>query len=110
MVRSFLFALFAGTLLAGVPGPDGLTGVRAALADDDDHDEARRARQAGQVLPLDQIIGRALAAVPGEVIEVELDEDDGLYVYELKVIGRGGRLYEVEVDAATGAILKIDDD
>ncbi|WP_088624795.1 PepSY domain-containing protein [Oceanicola sp. 22II-s10i] len=78
------------------------------LADDNDHDRARRALQAGEILPLSEILERAETARPGRVIEVELDRDDGRWIYELEMVTDTGRLYEMELDAATGAILKIE--
>lgn len=83
------------------------TGVPAW--DDDDHYEARWAVQSGLALPLAEILQRLDGRLDGDIIEVELDEDDGHYVYELKVITRSGRLLEVEVDARNARILEIDD-
>ena len=37
-------------------------------------------------------------------------EDDGSIVYEFDVVDPSGKLKEVDVDAATGTILKIEDD
>ncbi|MEH6758806.1 MAG: PepSY domain-containing protein [Parasphingorhabdus sp.] len=52
----------------------------------------------------------ALVAAPGEVLESELENEDGLMVYEFE-IQQGDAIREVEVDANTGAVLenKIDD-
>ena len=44
------------------------------------------------------------------VIEVVVEIDDGNLVYDLKVLSAEGRLQEIEVDAATGKILKMEDD
>ena len=83
----------------------------AAFAGDDiDHQEARRLLQEGRILPLAEILERVGQRVPGEVLEVELDFDDGAYVYELKILGQNGRVQEVEVDAPSGKILEIEDD
>ena len=48
--------------------------------------------------------------VPGKLIETKLENDDGRIVYDLKILRPEGRVQEVEVDAATGQILKIEDD
>jgi uncharacterized membrane protein YkoI len=83
----------------------------AAFAGDDvDHQEAHRLVQEGRILPLAAILNGVGQKVPGEVLEVELEFDDGAYVYELKILGRNGRVQEVEVDAPSGTILKIEDD
>jgi len=49
----------------------------------------------------------ALQRVPGQVVKVELDYDNGLLVYEVDVRTTYG-LYEVHIDATTGQILKIE--
>jgi uncharacterized membrane protein YkoI len=79
-------------------------------ADDDDHDFAKSALEQGRVLPLADIIAKVSRQVPGKVIEVELEDEDGSLVYDLKVLSPQGRLQEIEVNAATGKILKIEDD
>lgn len=84
--------------------------VHGTRADDVDHDIAKRALEQGRALPLADIIAKIGPQVPGKVIEVELDDDDGALVYDLKVLSPQGRLQEIEVDAATGKILKIEDD
>jgi uncharacterized membrane protein YkoI len=84
-----------------------------AGADDGDRDDAERARRgalAGEFLPLAEIAGRALDRVPGRLIEVELDEDDGLVLYEIKILQRNGRVVEVELDARSGQIIDVDED
>ena len=79
-----------------------------ALADSDDHDRARRAMEAGEILKLSEILRVAETARPGRVIELELDRDDGRWIYELELLSPDGRLYEMEIDAATGAVLEIE--
>jgi uncharacterized membrane protein YkoI len=64
---------------------------------DRDHDRARSALLHGQILPLTE--------APGRFLEVELDDDDGLLIYEIKVMDDRGRITRLEVDAATGHIL-----
>jgi uncharacterized membrane protein YkoI len=87
-----------------------LAAICAAHADDDDHEFAKRALEQGRALPLAAIIAKVRPQVPGKVIEVELEDEDGTLVYDLKVLSPQGRLQEIEVDAATGKILKIEDD
>ncbi|MBY6202854.1 PepSY domain-containing protein [Maritalea mobilis] len=75
---------------------------------DEDHDRARRALEAGEVLPLAEILSAAEAASPGRIIELELGRDDGRWVYELELVSPDGRLYAMEIDAATGEILELE--
>jgi len=86
-----------------------LGGVTAAAPydhdHDHDHDRARAALGRGEVRPLAQILQAVSAAIPGDVVEVELEREQGAWVYELKVIAPDGRLLEVLVDAATATLL-----
>lgn len=87
-----------------------LAAAEPAAGDDIDHNEVLRLLQEGHILSLGEITAAVRAKVPGEVLEVELEKEDGLYVYEFKILGPNGRVQEVEVDAATGKILDIEDD
>jgi uncharacterized membrane protein YkoI len=75
--------------------------------------EPPRARQASQparpaAAPPD--LGRirriALAEAPGEIVSVELEWREGAEAYEIKVLARSGRIVELRIDAATGAVLQ----
>ena len=79
-----------------------------ALADRDDHDRARLALEAGEILPLADILAAAAVARPGRVIQIELDRDDGRWVYELELVSHEGFLYEMEIDAASGTVIEIE--
>lgn len=57
-------------------------------------------------LPFLKIQAIALAAVPGEVVKVDLENDHGQDVYEFKILARSGRVIELEIAAKTGQILK----
>jgi uncharacterized membrane protein YkoI len=49
----------------------------------------------------------AMSQIPGEIIKVELDTENGKPVYEVDVVTRQGIEYELEIDAQTGRITKI---
>ncbi|MBB6093589.1 putative membrane protein YkoI [Povalibacter uvarum] len=89
-------------------------GAAAGLADSDDkkreHDAIRSALQRGEALPLTRILSIAQQAVPGDVIEVEIETKKDALIYEIKVLTANGRVREVKIDARTGSILKIEDD
>lgn len=89
-------------------------GMTATRADDDkkqrEHDAIREALQRGEALPLVRILALAQQAVPGDVIEVELERKHDVLVYEIKVLTQTGRVREIKLDARTGSILKIEDD
>lgn len=71
-----------------------------------DHDEARRAVERGEALPLFDILGRVRSELGGEVVGVFFRRKRGRWVYEFKVIGPAGQLAEIDVDAASAEILK----
>ena len=73
---------------------------------DSDHDRARDAVRAGQVLPLKTVLERLEREHPGQVLEVELERKDGRWIYEVKLLQRGGRLVKLEIDAGSGEVLK----
>lgn len=75
----------------------------AAWAQGIDHDEARRLKEAGSILPLEQVLDRARAAHPGaRVIEAELERERGRYLYELKLVDDEGRVRKLKFDARSG--------
>jgi uncharacterized membrane protein YkoI len=79
---------------------------------DDDHEVARRAVQRGELLPLAKILEVMEREYPGRVLEVELDRDDGRYLYEIEVLLNDGRVIELTYDGKTGKVLEteIEDD
>lgn len=74
------------------------------------HEQARRLLEQGAIKPLQDIIAIVQAEVPGKILETELEYDDAGLVYDFKILRPGGRVQEVEVDAKTGRIIKIEDD
>lgn len=56
----------------------------------------------------EQVIAIALAEVPGEVQEIELEREDGMQVYEIEILTAEGVEMEVEIAAATGDVLEIE--
>lgn len=81
-----------------------------ALTDEISHENARRLVEQGKIQPLEKILEMVRAKVPGEILETELEHDDDGLVYDFKILRPGGRVQEVEVDAATGRLIKIEDD
>ncbi|MGE3148087.1 MAG: PepSY domain-containing protein [Pseudorhodoplanes sp.] len=73
---------------------------------DDDHDRARAALARGEILPLTRILAVVEREVGGRVIKIKFDDDKGRYVYDVEAVSRDGRLVELSIDAATGAVLK----
>ncbi|WP_205904644.1 PepSY domain-containing protein [Diaphorobacter sp. HDW4A] len=75
-------------------------------AGESDHEMARRALREGKVLPLRTVLAQVERDFQGQVLEVELDREDGVFVYEIKLLRQDGQLMKLEVDAASGRVIK----
>lgn len=94
--RRKLVAL-ALTLMAG-----GGVQLSSALADAADHEQARQALAAGEILPLRQILDRVEKNHPGQILEVELEREHGNWIYEIKLLRPDGAVTKLEMDARNG--------
>ena len=72
-----------------------------------DHERAHAAVRAGEVLPLATLLERLQRTHPGQVLELELDREDGRWIYEIKLLQANGQLLRLEVDAGTGQVLEV---
>lgn len=64
-----------------------------------------KALEALATISSDQATQAALAAVPGTVDEVELENENGSVVYDVEVKTADGKLVDVTVDAGDGTVL-----
>ncbi|MEN5266226.1 MULTISPECIES: PepSY domain-containing protein [Stenotrophomonas] len=69
-------------------------------------DSVRQAVRQGRFVPLEQVVADALRRYPGKLIEVELDDGK----YEVEILGPDGVVMELDYDAATGRLLKMEKD
>ena len=58
-------------------------------------------------ISIEDAISIAMAQIPGEVVKIELDTENGRLVYELDIITRQGIEYDMEIDAESGRITKL---
>jgi len=80
-------------------------------ARDLDQDEALSLRQRGAILPLERLLDMALARYPGsKLLEAELEEKHGIYVYEFEVLTTEGVVRELKFDARDSRLLKDEED
>lgn len=73
-----------------------------------DHDRAQAARARGEALPLTKILALVEREFRGDVIEIEFERDDGETIYEVEILLPDGRVIELEVNARTGELLKLE--
>lgn len=110
-----ILSVFA-LLLLGLPlmpGPARADDERSHAAGDDDlpsHDDLSRLVQEGRIYPLAILKAKVLAKMPGELIDVRVERDDGVIIYEFRILRDSGRVTEVEVEAASGRIVEIENE
>ena len=76
-----------------------------ALADED-HVKARRLVESGAIQPLETILEQVQGQHPGRVLEVELEDEEGRYIYEIELLEASGQVWELKLDAVTGEIIE----
>jgi uncharacterized membrane protein YkoI len=99
-VRSLLALLLLLAVL-GVAAPQ-------ARGDDDDQANARRALAAGEILTLEKILTAVEGSFKGQVVEVELEREDGRWQYEIELLTAEGNVLELTYDAATARLLEVE--
>jgi len=79
---------------------------------DDDVELARRLREQGRILPLEQLLSRAQELRAGIPVEVELhtEGERHAFVYEIEMLDRNGDVWSIVFDAETGALVHLDAD
>ncbi|WP_370231376.1 PepSY domain-containing protein [Marinobacter nauticus] len=83
--------------------------AQVACADDDD--EWRRLHhevEAGRIKPLSEILDSLARDWRGDVIDVDIEKDDGEILYEIELLGPEGQVVEFEINARTGEVLEIE--
>jgi uncharacterized membrane protein YkoI len=80
--------------------------IPAYAGDSQDHDRARQALEAGEILPLKTVLEKVERDTPGSVLEVELERKDDRWVYEIKLLVSGGSRIKLRVDARNGSIIE----
>jgi uncharacterized membrane protein YkoI len=85
----------------------------------DEHREARDEHETtdlpqqtrdGTLVPLARVLDLTAQQVPGQVVKVELDDENGRRVYEIKVLAENGRVRELKFDAHDARLIEIEDD
>lgn len=97
----------AGLLSAGVP----------AHADDDGDDADGRTLDAvqaavekGTIKPFSELREIVIRRFKGDIVRVEPRRKHGGFLYKFKVLSPEGQLVEIEMDAASGRILEVENE
>ncbi len=85
--------------------------VSQVSARDLSQDQALKLRKEGKVLSSQTFIERALERHPkARLLELELEEKHGRYVYEVELLTVQGQVRELKFDASSGELLEDEED
>lgn len=84
----------------------------AEAGEDIDYKEARRLHAAGEILSFETIAEIARKIKPGDILETELERSrkNGFYFYEVEILDAKGIVWELDINAKTGEMMKIEID
>lgn len=74
--------------------------------EESDWDTAVRLAREGRIVSLESVIVDARGRQPGRLLEVEFEREDGRWTYEVEILDRRGRVWELYYDAASGELLR----
>lgn len=99
-----------GAVLQAIPDDDD---DKNGVKNDDDDDESPAVKQAnmakyGKDAKITMIEARAIALkrIPGTITEEDLEKERGVLQYSFDIKTADGKIYDVEIDAESGKILK----
>lgn len=86
--------------------------IPAKAGEDVSHIEARKLQAAGEILSLEKIAEIARTIKPGDILETELERSrkSGIYIYEIEILDAKGVVWELDINAKTGELIKIEID
>lgn len=102
-IRGLLGGTIAALALSLVPHP-------AAAAEIYGPAEAKALVKQGAILPMKTIVAKAEKLKTGRLLEAGLRKKHGLYVYDVEILDAGGIVWELKFNAATGELLKIEEE
>ncbi len=102
-ISAIVFAVLVGaSLVATGPAWSDKKGKH-----EDEGDVAAMAKEAK--VTVEQAIKTATEKVQGTVVEAELEKKHDKTIWEVEVVGADGKVSEIHIDAATGAVIDVED-
>ena len=99
-LRRLVLCCLALLLLGGSPV------LRADDHDHGSHELARQALEQGRVLPLRTVLEKIERDYQGQALKVEFEQDDGRFLYKIRLLQSDGRMVKLKVDAVDGKVLE----
>ena len=85
-----------------------------SVADDgeaqEDQEIARSALLRGEVMPVREIVDAARAVVGNDLLRVELERENGRWIYEIKYVDETGHVRTLDLDARSGERIESESD
>lgn len=72
------------------------------VAAGNDHNEAKRLLDSGDILPLESILEKVRTIHQGKILEVEFETEHGQNIYEIELLTPDGNVLELKIDATSG--------
>ena len=102
-IRIFIVVLMMVAAATRAMGDDQ---ERERETDRSERETVRAAVERGELKSLSVVLQAVRSKLPGEVVGVEIEREQGVWIYEFRVADDKGHLFDVYVDAATAQILK----
>ena len=102
LLRAILAIVTAAALGAAI--------FNAPVQAGEDPAAVRKLQESGKILSLEQIGAAAKAIKPGEILETELEQKQGRYLYEVEILDAAGQVWELKLDAQNGKLIKMEID
>ena len=80
----------------------------SAISDDNDSRKVRNMVLEKEIVSLDSLLPAIRKHGDFKLLEIELEEEDDNLVYEVELLDKEGRVYEIRYDARTGKELSND--
>jgi uncharacterized membrane protein YkoI len=83
-----------------------LVGLSMGCLAQDDHERAKRLKDAGEIIPLEKILATVRKEQLGRLLEVELRDQQGRLIYEVEIVDAYGVVWYLHYDARQGTLLR----
>lgn len=101
-MRPLIIALALATAVVSQPA----FADKVGHGNDDDRPRVAKPREHAEIMPIEKLLALLGETIGGEIVEIEVEDDEGRVVYEIYYLDAAGRRHEIKVDAASGAILE----
>src|SRR5690242_19219474 len=96
-IRIFMVVLMLAAAATRAMGDDQ---ERERETDRSERETVRAAVERGELKPLTVVLQAVRSKLPGEIVGIEIEREQGVWTYEFRVADDRGRLFDVYVDAA----------